>query len=683
MAFPSNPEIGTPHTIGQKTWYWDGATWTLSPTTTTGGDEGVEVLDDLLDVDTGGPPTASERAYNYYINEDPRVENAWGRYTVNIAMKTIRFHRYDIDGNDLTELYEFTNPGDPDNEGTKHTAQALDGTYDSMSRVLSKTTQNSDLYYEFAYEDAEFIRNIYNQSTSKLFTIFATDFGSLVDGAILVYRQKEEQWKPEPHGEHGGGDGGSGDGAKVYIQFNAPTDAKEGDLWIHEENYYMYVLKGSTWVAVTGPEGGSGGGGGGGNYSNDSQITLNNKRGLFFDDQQNGISFTLNQPIDNVFSVSTKNITTVGMSPHYDPVDNDMWIYEEDFTLYVYKSGQWVGLTGEDKGSSTISGRLEQPCVVNGGKPFSIFCEEGASDISNSPSVSISPMPPDSAKKGDLWFDSEHLELRVYYITADSAPTWVSASHPAMRPQYTEPDNPTAITITGPTQAIQDTRTGPYRAVLSKEVLRDPDRSVVTWGVIDTTIPVTIDVGDGEESIYAFYKYNGFGVTYITAKITYVNDEGVSVTEEADPYRISVTTMAPGAPITYNVRVVEDPDQAGVATYEIDGIVRPHLNMERNRRYIFDQSHSSNIGFPLYFYEALNRDPDGSINDTININDKYQEGDAVSRYGNIVDIVTPYDAPVRLAYGSENDPDMGFWVYPYDPNGAVFDPQNPNEYPFP
>ena len=688
MAFPSNPEIGTPYTIGQKTWYWDGSAWTLSMDNTPGGGggDGVEILDDLLDVDTGGPPISSEKAYNYYIQEDPVKENAWGRYSVDTQFRTIRFHRYDIDGNDLKELFDFTTPRDGA-DGTKHSVAAADDFFELNSSVTSKVTNNDTLYYEFTYQSTEFVNAIYNNGVSKLFTLYATDFGALTDGAILVYRQKDELWKPEAQGGGGGGGISIGRGTQVYISADPPeppqyNNIREGDLWIHELNFYMYVRMNGNWIALTGPEGGSGGGG---NFANDSKVTLNNRRGLFFNTdkgQAGGIQFTLNQPTDSLFSISAKNIVTVGMVPHRDPVDGDLWIDEDQYFLHVYRNGQWIALTGSNAGDSLVAGRLEQPCVLNGGKPFSLFCEEGATDLGSDTKVHISPMPPDYPKKGSLWYDSEHLELRVYYVTADSAPVWVSATHPAMRPNYTEPENARPITITGPTQAIGDTRTGPYRAVLSQEVLRDENRSKVIWSVVDYTIPVTIDQ-DPDDDTFAHYKYHGFGVTYLLASVTYVDDEGNTVTATSENYRVSVTSIPPGSPIMYNVRVVEDPEDATGFVYEIDGVIRPHLNLQRNRRYIFNQSHNSNFGYPLYFYEALNREPDGSLNDEINLADKYGEGLSVTRYGDIVEILTPFDAPARLAYGSETDQYMGYWIYPFDVDGIVFDPENPNDYPFP
>ena len=168
MAFPSNPKLGESYTIGLKTWYWDGSAWTLSPIDLDGNDfDGVKVLDDLLDVETGGPPTASERAYTYYINEDPINPNAWGRYKVDTANKSIRFHKYDIDGNDLEELFLFTQPGALDTEGSKHSFHAADDSFDLISRITDKGTDDDQLYYEFFYEEQEVVDKVHNGGKSK------------------------------------------------------------------------------------------------------------------------------------------------------------------------------------------------------------------------------------------------------------------------------------------------------------------------------------------------------------------------------------------------------------------------------------------------------------------------------------------------------------------------------------
>ena len=54
-AFPNNPTPGVSHTIGSKTWYWDGTAWTLSMENTPGGGgDGVE------------PPSPTRAAWNQW-----------------------------------------------------------------------------------------------------------------------------------------------------------------------------------------------------------------------------------------------------------------------------------------------------------------------------------------------------------------------------------------------------------------------------------------------------------------------------------------------------------------------------------------------------------------------------------------------------------------------------------------
>ena len=191
MAFPSNPNVGDSWVIGAKTWYWDGTAWTLSPITFGGVDGQVEILDDLLDVDTGGPPETSAKVYKYYLNENPAVLNGWGRFQTNRIQKKIIFHMYDIDGNDLTELFDLTNPVEG-RQGTKHYFSAADGSYEIVGNVTAKNTVEGVLVFEFEYDDVSVIDTIHNNGVSKLFTFYASEYGSLVDGAVLVYRQGED-----------------------------------------------------------------------------------------------------------------------------------------------------------------------------------------------------------------------------------------------------------------------------------------------------------------------------------------------------------------------------------------------------------------------------------------------------------------------------------------------------------
>ena len=74
-----------------------------------------KVLDDLLDVEIKEPEFSD--SFGFYINTGgdsnlfPNATDGWGRYSVDVANRTIEFNRYDLDGKDLWEtggLFDFT-----------------------------------------------------------------------------------------------------------------------------------------------------------------------------------------------------------------------------------------------------------------------------------------------------------------------------------------------------------------------------------------------------------------------------------------------------------------------------------------------------------------------------------------------------------------------------------------------
>ena len=110
-----------------------------------------------------------------------------------------------------------------------------------------------------------------------------------------------------------------------------------------------------------------------------------------------------------------------------------------------------------------------------------------------------------------------------------------------------------------------------------------------------------------------------------------------------------------------------------------DGEIQPHLNVMRNRKYIFDQSHPSNTGYPLRIYRATEYDGDVLV-DTMpgGLGDEYIQG--VQQIRKEVHFNVPFDAPIRLRYGSptqtpdDGEPDrrfMGWWMYPFDVDGNM------------
>ena len=101
--------------------------------------------------------------------------------------------------------------------------------------------------------------------------------------------------------------------------------------------------------------------------------------------------------------------------------------------------------------------------------------------------------------------------------------------------------------------------------------------------------------------------------------------------------------------------------------FQIDGENTPHLNLMRNRKYIFDQTHPSNDGYLFRFYDATIYDDGEVLLDVIG--DEYITG--VEQIRKEVHITVPPDAPLRLAYGSPVDNAMGWWIYPFDVDGSV------------
>ena len=677
MSFPVNPNIGDPHTIGSKTWYWDGSAWNMLPPSTTGdggnggGDTGSggggedtippatdhyhdtpRILDDLLDVEIEEPEYSDQ--YDFYINvgandnENPNVENAWGRYSVNVAAGTITFHTYDLNGRELLTLFNFTNKNI-----TTHKFAAFDASYALELKVTNKVaTQNS---YTFSYDDKVALAKIANEGNSKLFGLIAADYKRLSDGAILVYRQNNELWRPEPNPELEAG-------SNITISYEPPETNERGDFWVDEETYYIYVWDGGMWVALTGPEGGVGGG----DIAHNKEITFVSSRGLAFDDSKNTTSFRINQLNDQTIDFLQKNIVTLEYFPHNAPEVGDLWINKQDYHQYIWNGEHWVGLTGDDSFNNAPSNRLEQPCRLIGGKPNSIYCStESDLDI---PAVVISPTPPPSPKPGSLWFDSEHLELRVWYVTGSSFGGWVSNTHPGMRPDLAKAPDPDPISLTGPPIAQELEESNRYIATISWKILDSGQTPVVSWTSSDKNAKFFYK---NEDRSIVTVKFSGFGNYSVTASIKYYEDPDDLSTEKTanDSMRTSVSIKPPGDPIRYQVIVVED--GAGQPVFEIDGDRQPYLNLMRNRKYIFDQSHPSNQGYLFRFYNATEYDDENNLIDTLPeaIGAEYTEG--VMQVRKDVQITVPPNAPIRLRYGSPAREVMGYWIYPYDVDGSV------------
>ena len=672
MSFPSSPNNGDSHTIGSKTWYWDGTAWNLLPPSATNGNDtnggGMDtvpatdhfhdtprILDDLLDVEIEEPEYSSQ--YDFYINvgendnENPNVENAWGRYSVNVTAGSVTFHTYDLNGKELEVLYNFTNK-----DITTHKYAAFDLSYSEELKVTRKLRGTNS--FTFFYEDRVALAKINNDGNSKLFGLIAADYKRLSDGAILVYRQNSELWRPEPNPDVEAGN-------KITISFIPPVNSGKGDIWVDEETFYIYIWDSAMWVALTGPEGGAGGG----DIAHNKEITFISSRGLLFDDSKNSTSFRINQLNDQSIDFLQKNIVTLDYTPHPAPEVADIWINKTDYHQYVWDGSYWIGISGDDSFNTSPNNRLEQPCRLIGGKPNSLYCNEDG-DL-NIPPVTISTDPPDSPSPGALWFDSEHLELRVWYVSGSSFGGWVSSTHPGMRPDLSRQPYPDPISLSGPPIAQELEQSNRYVATVSYKILDMGQTPMVEWTSSDKN--ATFFYKNKDHSI-ATVKFSTFGNFSVTASIKYYeNEEDIgdetTLKDASDTVRTSVSIKPPGDPIRYQVKVIDGPE--GTPVFEIDGDRQPYLNLMRNRKYIFDQSHPSNEGYLFRFYEATEYYDTGVIIDSVpeGIGQEYTEG--IQQVRKDVSIVVPPNAPIRLRYGSPVDRTMGYWIYPFDVDGSV------------
>ena len=464
----------------------------------------------------------------------------------------------------------------------------------------------------------------------------------------------------------------------------------EGDVWVDEDNFYMYVWEGDMWIALTGPESGSGGG----DIANNSEISVISSRGLFFNDSADGgasgVSFNLNQPFNQHIDVQQKNITTLDYKPHNAPEKGDIWIHQLTMHQYVFDGSYWIGMTGDNSFFPATNNRLEQPCRLIGGKPDSLYCDDAGASYIPSP-VYIGPHPPNydpndtvtalpQPSPGDLWYDSEHLELRVWYVTGTSYGGWVSTTHPGMRPDLAKDPQPKEISLTGPAVAQELSESQRYVATVSWKILEEIEKyggkhPTVRW---QTTDPNAKIIFKNPEHTIATVKFSKVGNYSVTAYVDYFEDAEAQQnpkTGVSNPVKTNVGYRPVDLPLTFVIRVVDGGKLGPV--FEVDGEVQPHLNLMRNRKYIFDQSHGSNLGYPIRFYRATEYDSvSGDLTDEIG--NEYTLG--VQQVRKEVHFDVPADAPIRLRYGSPTQTDvdglpdrmeMGWWIYPFDRDGIV------------
>ena len=91
------------------------------------------------------------------------------------------------------------------------------------------------------------------------------------------------------------------------------------------------------------------------------------------------------------------------MDPPENPIEGDLWVDQADYFTYVYSpEASWVALTGDQSAM---------------GRPFKVH-------------VDVRP-PADSRKwqPGDLWFDTEDSEMRIWLGTQLGGGSWVPVNN--------------------------------------------------------------------------------------------------------------------------------------------------------------------------------------------------------------------------------------------------------------
>jgi len=107
-----------------------------------------------------------------------------------------------------------------------------------------------------------------------------------------------------------------------------------------------------------------------------------------------------------IFSAAQASGGRVTVSPFEpsNPIKNDIWIKEQDYSMYVYNTadigggifnGNWIGLT----------------------------------NMGLTASVAVSPEPPIYTQQGALWYNNETGDLKVRYHYGVDEHVWVAVTH--------------------------------------------------------------------------------------------------------------------------------------------------------------------------------------------------------------------------------------------------------------
>ena len=175
------------------------------------------------------------------------------------------------------------------------------------------------------------------------------------------------------------------------------------------------------------------------------------------------------------------------------------------------------------------------------------------------------------------------LELKTWYVTPKNQGKWVSTIHPAR--SYTPPDNAAGdeIRIQGtadPTQLEPET----YVVKLSDNI-KNSTYSLI-WQTGDLRDKIS---GQGSDTVEITFAKSGQNYVRCICDTSYGDGRYEDI--------INVVVIS-APPVTHHVSVQPQVDLNTGQTlnrFYIDGKPRPYLVFNRDREYIFDQSHPSNL----------------------------------------------------------------------------------------
>ena len=691
MAFPNNPQQGDTYTPdgSSKTWFWDGSRWVLATggqmnldnlgdATTTNkapqkndllawdenlkdfrrkdasqvineNDAFVKELDDLIDVNIEDSKHVVGTKYNYYTAIDPTKADGFGRYSINLADKTITINKRDLDGNDASELaQQVTLSG---SMGHIVTIEYGASPYSATTRITETPTISSNgNAYTLKYDNVDILQKISEgeDAGKVMFSIALNEFRGLADGAVLMYKQNTgQQWEPAFI------DGAEGS-VNVTLSKEPPASPDYNDLWIDAENMYMYIYSPTrsgnwgSWVAVTGP----GGIDGGSDIVNNSTVTLLPNRGI---EVASGGSFKLNQPKNHIIEFSPSNIVLLDNTPPApdERLKSDIWIDTSDYKMYVWNEYEWVGLSSGDSDQTGV-GFNYVPCELDGGGSFNnesldcaVFVDGGIAlseycDLDDHyqyqrPGVSVGEVAPKNPLLGQMWFDSTRMETRVFYGTENSTGRWVSILNPSSNPILPPDPNPEPVRVSGPNTAIAGVASENFTCVIGENL---PLPSFA-WSTTDDKAYIQ-PVGVRNVVQIVFSKTGTHKVAVTVADRTLLDDDGNTV-NYTDYVKVVVTETPQNVAAIYEVLVSYD-NETRANRYILNNASKPYLTFVRGRKYIFETSDLTVNPYPLRFYTDANGKP----------GDLFEDGVRYGDQNSFVEIQVANDAPAILHYESQN-----------------------------